>query len=153
MSVSPRRRRTSAPRSLAVGVVLVALLVGASGCYSFRAHVPGVVRSDVDDRVEVVGSFDISFRRDYYLWGLVGPGEAEFLEDALMEEVRRAGGDGVANLVVESRFEGWDVVSRVLTFGVHSPRSYRVHGDIVRIAAPPVPGRPLLEHGPAGASP
>jgi len=138
---------------VAVALAVAAVLLIGSGCYSFRAHVPGVVRSDVYDRVEVVGTFDIVFRRDYYLWGLVGPAEAGVLEDVLMDEVRRAGGDGVANLVVESRFEGWDVVSRVLTFGVHSPRSYRIHGDIVRIAAPPVPGRPLLEHGPAEAGP
>ena len=51
--------------------------------------------------------------------------------------------DGVANLLFEARFSALDVTLSQLTLGLVAPRSYRVRADLVRIDAPPLPGRPL----------
>lgn len=140
-------KRWKTPRVLALVACWAMASTLLGGCYTMRAPLPGVTRSDVDDRVEVIGSFDFTFSRGYTVWGYVGPDDDDQLAARLEREVAAAGGDGVANLIIETWTDGWDAISRVLTLGYYTPRTYRVHGDIVRIHAPAVPGQPLLHRG------
>ena len=119
------------------------LALSAGGCYALRADVPGVLREDVDDAV-IVGTFDRSVTRTYFLGGLVGPSEDDVFGEMMLAAAREQDADGVANLVFESRFSPVDYVLNVGTCSIVSPRTYRLKGDLVRIDAPLVPGAPLL---------
>jgi hypothetical protein len=127
--------------------VLVVALLGIPGCYALRADVPGVLRADVDDAV-IVGTFDASVTRTYFLGGLVGPSDDEVFAELMLAAAREQRADGVANLVFESRFSPVDYVFNVATCSIVSPRTYRLQGDLVRIAGPVVPGAPLLPDAP-----
>lgn len=124
---------------------LVAFALLSSGCYTLRAQVPGALRGDLEDEeVVVTGAFDAEVTRLYVLWGLVPMGPEDDLALALTEAVEEGQADGVANLVFETRFTITDLVIQTITLGVVVPRTYRLRGDVVRIQASPLPGRPLL---------
>jgi hypothetical protein len=125
---------------------LAAMLVAAffmGGCFTFSARVPGTVRGDVDEEAVVVGQFDRSFTRWYFLWGLVGIGDEEIIARELKAAAQAKNADGVANLIYESEFSCWDYGIGQITCGLLSPRTYRLRGDLVKIEGPPpsAPGR------------
>lgn len=131
--------------SRACVLALVCLAWLSSGCFTLRAQVPGALRGDLDDEeVVVTGTFDAEVTRLYLLWGLVPLGPDDELAVAMTEAVEQERADGVANLVFEARFTVLDYLLQALTLGVVAPRTYRVRGDVVRIEASPLPGRPLL---------
>lgn len=132
----------SARLLVVIGVVFVAW--SSSGCYTLRADLPGALRSDIDDDVEILDTIELEVTHTYFLNGLVRRPPADLFADQLLAAVERAGGDGVANIVIEARFTPADVVLQNITFGVVAPRTYRLRADIVRIRAPALPGRRLL---------
>lgn len=137
-----RRARPPSRRLTLLAAVVVSLL--ASGCYTMRASLPGALRGDLDDEeVIIVGRVDREVSHLYLLGGLLNPPPRELLEAELRPAVQEAGADGVANLVFEARFTAFDVVVWGLSLGLVSPRTYRIRADLVRIRAPPIPGRPL----------
>jgi hypothetical protein len=123
---------------------LVTLLV-CSGCYTLRADLPGALRHDVAADVEVIGRVDVETSHTYFVGGLLRDAPRGLFKQALLDAVTEAGGDGVANLVFDTRFSAADVVINTVTLGVVSPRTYRLRGDIVRIRRAALPGRPLLQ--------
>jgi len=129
-------------------LALTALLVVVGGCYTLDAALPGHTRTDLAAQVEIVGSIDETFTHTYFVGGLLAPPPEDVLARILIERVRASGGDGVANLVFESFFTVSDVFVRTFSIGVVAPRTYRVRADIVRIHAPPLPGRPVLDAPP-----
>jgi hypothetical protein len=133
-------------RSLVAACTALVLLSLASGCYTMRAQLPGTLRADVGDRdVEVAGRYEIVVRRTYFFWGLLAPSPVErAIADDLPRACARAGADGAANLLFEAHFSPLDWAIATATLGVVTPRSYRVRGDLVRIAAPPPAGKRLL---------
>lgn len=125
-----------------VVTLLVALLGG--GCYTMRAQLPGALRDDLrDEQVIVVGRVEREVGHVYLLGGLLNPPPEDLVARELEAAVAEAGADGVANLLFEARFSALDVTLSQLTLGLVAPRSYRVRADLVRIDAPPLPGRPL----------
>lgn len=126
-------------------IVVAVAALSLAGCYTFRADIPGHARTDLDAHVEIVGSIDEVFTHMYLLGGLLNPPPEDMLGEILLERVREANGDGIANLVFESAFEPPDVLIRTFTFFVVAPRSYRVRADIVRIHAPALPGAAVLD--------
>jgi hypothetical protein len=117
----------------------------STGCYTFRADVPGHARADLDDKIEIIGSIDETFTHTYFIGGLVNPPPEDMLEKILLARVREARGDGIANLVFESVFAPPDVLLRTFTVFIVAPRTYRVRADIVRIHAEPLPGDWVLD--------
>jgi hypothetical protein len=134
------------------GLLMLMMLV-CSGCYTLRADLPGALRHDVDDSVEIIDRVDLETTHTYFIGGLLRDPSPALFEADLLAAVERAGGDGVANLVFEARFSGADVVINTITLGVVSPRTYRLRADVVRIRRPALPGRPLLTTAAPGGQP
>ena len=109
-----------------------------------HAAVPGTLRSDLDEQVTVIETFDVEVTHNWYLIGLFGEPTEDVLAEPLKDVVRRRGADGVANLLVETQFTPSDLAITTVTLGIVSPRTVHVHGDVVRIDAPPLPGKPVL---------
>jgi hypothetical protein len=141
-------------RSTLTRAIVFALTVAglsSTGCYTFRADLPGHARNDLADKIEIIGFIDETYTHLYMFGGLANPPPEDLFAELLLTRVREAGGDGVANLVFESVFSPPDVLLRTFTFLVVAPRTYRVRADIVRIHAAPLPGLPVLDDRSRGA--
>ncbi len=145
----------TARRGVGVACVLVAL-AAASGCYSMHASLPGTWRRPPpSEDVAVLGRVDVTTTHVWFLGGLVPPPSPDLYSAAVLPKVAAAGGDGIANVVIDTRFEAMDVALSAVTLGIVSPRTYRIRADIVRLSTPAPPGRPVLRGvraGPARAT-
>ena len=122
---------------------LVITMMVASGCYTVGADLPGTLRNDVKQQdVEVVGKLEIERTHYYALDGLIGKPPADMFAAEIKKAVQKRGADGVTNLVYESEHTCGDVAITGCTLGCLAPRTYRLTGDVVRIKAARVPGRP-----------
>lgn len=128
----------------AAAVVVVALL--ATGCLTSRSALPGVLRSDLNSNaVTVVETMDVSHTHFFLFWGLAPDAPEDLFRHDIQAAVANAGADGVANVRLEAHYTVVDGIVNMLTMGLLAPRTYRLRGDVVRIAAPPMKGRKLLE--------
>jgi len=135
--------------SLAVLIALAA----SSGCYSMHANLPGTWRRPApSEDVQVLGRVDVTTTHLWFLGGLVPPPSADIYSAAVLAKVAAAGGDGIANVVIDTRFEAMDVVLSAFTLGIVAPRTYRIRADIVRLPTAAPPGRALLGRGRALAA-
>lgn len=117
----------------------------ASGCYTMRAEIPGTWRPAAQNEdVVVVGRVDHTTTHWFLLYGLMPSPPPSLYREPLLKAVEAAGGDGVANLVLDTEFTATDVLVRSLSLGIVTPRTYRVRADIVLLPGPPPAGRALL---------
>lgn len=129
------------PRACAI---VVALLAG-SGCYTMRADLPGTWRPAVaNEDVVIVGRVDHTSTHWFLLYGLAPSPPSTLYSEPLLRAVEEQSGDGVANVRLDTEFTAADILWRSLTFGLVTPRTYRVRADVVQLPGPPPPGRPLL---------
>jgi len=118
-------------------------VVGASGCYTVNADLPGTLRGDVaDSETERVGTVTIEKSEWFFLWGIIGETPKDFVAAELKKQVQAKGADGVANITWQSQFGCLDLLASGCTAGCVTPRSYKVTGDIVRIKKSPLAGKP-----------
>ena len=129
-------------------VILLLFTVVTAGCFHMRAPLPGALRQDVGERLEVVGHFETQFTHYYVLHGAFGAPEEDLLYNALLSQARAHGADGVANVTVETSFRITGVAVAICTFSLLHPRTYKLTGDLVKIHAPPLRGRPVLTVNP-----
>jgi hypothetical protein len=145
----------SARPTLAVPALLAVALASLTGCYTVEANLPGTLRNDVKpEHVEPVGRLQVEKTNWFFLLALVGDPPKDFFAAEIKKQVQAKGADGVANLTYESEFGCVDLLITGVTFGCVSPRTYKLSGDIVRIKAARVPGKPAktVEHR-AGEAP
>jgi hypothetical protein len=117
--------------------------VATTACYTTRAELPGALRNDVQaGDLQKVGVLDVEVEHTFFLGGFVGTTTPEFLAAPIRKQVQARGADGVANVVYESEQGCGDFALSTCTLGCFAPRTYRVRGDIVRIRAPRLAGRP-----------
>jgi hypothetical protein len=136
-----------------VTVATVVVVVAGNGCYTMRAELPGTYRRALpDEEITVVDRIDFRTTH-YYFLALAPQPPADVLSAPMLEAVRQAGGDGVANVIVDSEFTASDFFVRAITLGIIAPRSYRLRADVVRLGSPPPPGKPLLRPAPRGSEP
>ena len=127
-------------------VALVALGAFTSGCYTMRAEIPGTWRPAApNEDIVIVGHVDHSTNHWFLLYGLLPSPPPSLYREPLLKAVEAAGGDGVANLVLDTEFTATDVLIRTFSLGILSPRTYRVRADIVLLPGPPPAGRALLK--------
>lgn len=139
--------RTSLVLALAAAAVL------AAGCYTTEAHLPGTLRNDVkSEHLESVGKLQIEKTNWFFLWALIGNPPPDFFSAEIKRQVKAKGGDGVSNMTYESEFGCVDLLVTGVTGGCVAPRTYKLTGDIVRIKAASLPGKPATtaEVGKAG---
>ena len=126
-------------RLIAIALSLAAL----TGCYTVNAKLPGTVRTDVSaDQTEKVGSLSYETTHWYFIAGLIGAPAEDVFSEEIKKQVQARGADGVANLTYEAKFGCLDIVLTACTCNIIAPRTYTVSGDIVRIKAAPLPGKP-----------
>lgn len=124
------------------GTLLVVAL-GASGCFTMNAELPGVLRADIPvDERENLGPVTVEKKHWFLVHGFFGKVPPDFLAADLKAAVQKRGGDGVAGLKYESEHSCGDTAIGVCTLGCLVPRTYRVTGTIVRLRSPRLPGRP-----------
>jgi hypothetical protein len=124
-------------------IILVALLAMTTGCFTVNAALPGTLRNDVkSDQTEKVGSLNIEKTNWFFLYGLIGSPPEDVFATEIKSQVQARGADGVANLTYEAKTGCVDLIIGQLTCQLVTPRSYVVTGDIVRIKAAPLPGKP-----------
>lgn len=130
-------------KRLASLLAVAVTVVGASGCYTVNADLPGTLRGDVaESDVERVGTITVQKSQWFFLWGLVGEAPKDFVAGELKKQVQAKGADGVANLTWQSQFGCVDLLAMGCTGGCVTPRSYKVTGDLVRIKKSPLAGKP-----------
>lgn len=136
------------------GLLVVALLsLGATGCFTMRAELPGVLRDDMTPAdSENLGPLTLEKKHWFLVNGLLGRVPKDFLAADIKAAVQKRGGDGVAGLKYQSEHTCGDAAIGACTLGCFVPRTYRVTGTIVRIHAPRLPGRPakLVDQAPLG---
>ena len=122
---------------------LLALVIASTGCFTVNADLPGTLRNDVTSAdTETLGQLSIEKGHWFYIAGLVGAPDKDFLAPEITKAVQAKGGDGVANLRYEASEGCVDMIIGGCTGGCIYPRSYKVTGDIVRIKKAPLPGKP-----------
>jgi hypothetical protein len=77
------------------------------------------------------------------LFGLVGSPPPEYFADELRREVKSKGGDGMRNVTYEAQFGCFDLVIGTCTGGLVAPRTSKVSGEVVKLKAAPIPGKPI----------
>lgn len=127
-------------RALHLTAVVLVVAALASGCWTANAQLPGTLRND-GVSTDSVGRLNIEKTNYYFLFGLINKPSDDFVATEIRQAVKSAGGDGVANLTYEAQFGCLDLIIYQLTIGCVSPRTYKVTGDIVKIKAPPLPGK------------
>ncbi|OGQ18110.1 MAG: hypothetical protein A2138_11645 [Deltaproteobacteria bacterium RBG_16_71_12] len=127
-----------------VDPLLVSLLtLGASGCFTMNAELPGVLRNDLTPADhESLGAFTVEGRHWFLIDGLFGKPPRDLLAADIRAAVQKRGGDGATGLSYESEHTCGDTAIGTCTLGCLVPRSYRIKGTVVRIRAPRLPGRP-----------
>ena len=124
--------RQAGQRFLLTAALALGSLLG--GCFVHQAAIPGVVRADLnDDDIEVVGALDATYTRVFFLHGLVGETDVDWLAARIREAASEAGANGVRHLRIEATFQGWPMVTAISTLSLVHPRAYRVQGELVRI--------------------
>jgi len=125
--------------------LLVVATLAASGCFTANAQLPGTLRNDLESNdVESAGRVEIEKTNWFFLFGLVGAPQPNFLSDELKQQVKAKGGDGVRNLTYEAQFGCVDLIVGFLTFQCVSPRTYKVTGEVVKIKAARIPGKNVI---------
>lgn len=117
---------------------LLLLLAGlvASGCYTTRATIPGVLRNDIDkSALTDLGPLRVE-RTQWFVMG-AGGASSDFLAREIEDQVAKVRGDGVRSLRYETEFSLLDVIVSRCTLGALVPRTFRVTGQIVRIRRDP----------------
>lgn len=128
-------------RSLSVVVVLLGALA-ASGCLTMNASLPGTLRSDVSEgRIDKVGRFEKEVNHMFIPCGF-GSAPSTAFRQALLEEAKARGADGVANVRFEAYSGCFDLLIMGATCTIVTPRTYKLSGDLVRIRKAPLPGKP-----------
>lgn len=125
--------------SFALAAVLMVAL--GSSCMTVDASLPGTLRNDKAE-TEKVGSLNVEKSNYFFILGLVGAPPQDFFSQEIKSQVQAKGADGVANITYESNFSCFDLILSGCTAGCVVPREYKVSGDIVRIKAPRIPGKP-----------
>jgi hypothetical protein len=124
-------------------LALTLALAASTGCYTMNAQMPGTLRTDVPaDQTEKVGTLSYETTHWYFLLGLIGAPPEDVFAQEIKKQVQARGADGVANLNYEGKFACFDIILTGCTCYIISPRTYQVTGDIVRIKAAPLPGKP-----------
>lgn len=119
------------------------LVLVAGGCYSVNANLPGTLRADVKpDQVEKIGDLDVQKTNYFFVAGLIGEPDPDLFAVEIKDQVQKKGADGVANLVYESQYSCGDIFITGVTLGCVAPRSFHITGDVVRIRAARLPGKP-----------
>lgn len=130
---------TTLARLVAFATVIL-LGIATSGCFTFRATMPGAVRADVDEReLEDVGPLDEAFTHVYFVHGAIGAPADDILRERMLKAAADAGADGIRDLELEARFTWTGIAITLATLSLVHPRRYRVTGTLVRIAAPALP--------------
>jgi hypothetical protein len=139
-------------------LLLTCACVLATGCSTMTATLPGTLRNTVSDLdIETVGTVQIERTQTYLLWGLVGAPPQDWIARELAQQLQSQHGEGMARIVFESQTGCLDLTITGLTLGCIAPRSYRLHGDVVRwrtgahpaSTAPVAPESPLPVTAPA----
>lgn len=130
-------------RTVPRALVMVVAACWATGCYTVEANLPGTLRNDVKAAdTEPKGTLTIEKTNWFLFWGLVGAPAPDFFSAEIKRQVQAKGADGVAKLTYESQDGCADLLVGGLTLGIVAPRTYKVTGDLVRIKAAPLPGKP-----------
>ncbi len=119
---------------LHISFVLVLSLVLGSGCYSLKQ--PG---SAVSESIEVTNMENAAavhhFQRtktvNHFILGLVSPDDAG-IEELIAEEVQKQEGKGAVNVTLKYQQTFVNGLVNVLTFGIYSPFTLTVEGDVVK---------------------
>ena len=126
---------------------LLLVCVALSGCYTMRADLPGTWRPAAPrEDIVIVGRVDQQTTHWFFLYGLLPSSPPPTLyAEPMLRAVEAAAADGVANVRFDTEFTASDVLWRMVTLGLVTPRTYRVRADIVQLPGPPPPGRALLK--------
>src|SRR5688572_6373047 len=127
-----------------LSLVAVLALITA-GCFTANAQLPGTLRSDLDGAdVESAGRVEIEKTNWFFLFGLVGAPQPNFLVDELKQQVKAKGGDGVRNFTYEAQFGCVDLFIGYVMFYCVLFRIYKVMGEVVKIKVSCILGKNVI---------
>ena len=122
-------------RLLIFSVIFSALGFGLSACSTMTyTTLPGELYPESNFTYREVGQFEIELTENYWLFGFAKASD-EKIARAVVEEVRRMGGNGVRNLhyKVESNFAD-TCISCIATPITYSRQTVTVAGTVVQIS-------------------
>ncbi|MCC7071332.1 MAG: hypothetical protein IT383_08415 [Deltaproteobacteria bacterium] len=124
-------------------LTLALILAASTGCFTMNAAMPGTLRTDVTAaQTEKVGTLTHETTNWFYICGLLGSPPEDVFAAEIKKQCQAKGADGVANLTYEAQTGCLDFAIGYCTFNIITPRSYKLTGDLVRIKASPLPGKP-----------
>lgn len=113
---------------------LALMMTLASGCSNMSyATIPGSLYDEGDFRFREVGSFEIELTENYWLFGFVKASD-EKVAQAIIEQVRNQGGNGVRNLrykVSQSFVDG--CISFIACPITYSQQTVTLTGTVIQI--------------------
>jgi len=120
--------------SIAVALMLIAVFAFSQGCYTLNQ-----VGSATDTGIELtnksnatsMSEFSAKKKVNHFLWGLVSPADAE-VEQLIANQVQSAGGSKAVNVRMTYQMTFVDGLLGAITFGIYSPFTLTVEGDVVK---------------------
>ena len=112
----------------------LALTLLCAGCFTFnQIGIPGETPIEItnSEGKTAVTHFNKSKKVNHFLWGLVSPDNAG-VEQLISDEVRANGGSKAVNVKMKYQHTFVDGLLRIITFGIYSPFTLKVEGDVVR---------------------
>jgi hypothetical protein len=125
--------RKSSISALKAGLIILMLFV-LQGCFTLRhgtvAVDEGIELTNSNDE-QVNGSFQVSKKVHHFVYGLVSPDDSG-IEELVSNQVKMARGRKAVNVRIEYKQKFIDGLVAGLTFGIYTPYSLQVEGDIVK---------------------
>jgi hypothetical protein len=112
--------------------ILVAVF--CAGCWTFnQIGVPGETPIEItnSESKTSVAHFVRTKKVNHWIFGLVSPDNAG-MEQLISDEVRANGGSKAVNVRMQYQHTFVDGFIRLITFGIYSPVTLKVEGDVVR---------------------
>ena len=120
-------------RNFLVVFALVVLVVFSQGCYTMHqvgtASTEGIEITNME-KASSMGQFSSQKWVHHFIFGLVSPADAG-AEKLISEAVRSKGGTRAVNVKMQYQMSFLNGLLNLITFGIYSPFTLTVEGDIV----------------------
>ena len=114
--------------------LLVLLALSAQGCYTLNqagGPVQEVIEMTNAEQARSINHFTKTKRVNHFVYGLVSP-EDVGIEKLVSDAVKTAGGSRAVNVRINYQMTLVDGLISGLTFGIYSPFTLTVEGDVVK---------------------
>jgi len=113
---------------------LILLVLFTQACYSLKqvgSPTPESIEITNAEHATTIGHFERTKTIHHFIFGLVSPDDVG-IEKLVSDEVQLNGGTGAVNVRINYQMTFLNGLVYVITFGIYSPFTLTVEGDVVK---------------------